>query len=85
MKGTTSTQNAKRVTNSVKLFSCGSLLGTESMLRVGKALSTTDGNIISESAKAAAVKKGAGVMIGDHFVGLSISGEYSFSFPDIVY
>lgn len=57
----------------------------ETLLVEGVSHSTIDGHIISETAKSAAVKKGSGVVIGDLFVGLTTSCEYSFSFPEIVY
>jgi hypothetical protein len=48
-------------------------------------LSTVDGGIVSQSARFAALKKGAGLMIGDYFVGVSTGADLLFSQPLIVY
>lgn len=48
-------------------------------------LSTTDGVIMTESSKIAAIRQGAGLMIGDYFVGFNTSSDLLFSYPAIVY
>jgi hypothetical protein len=48
-------------------------------------LSTVDGGIVSQSARSAALKKGAGLMIGDYFVGVTTGADLLFSQPLIVY
>lgn len=64
------------------------------MLQQGKAeipgvadleLSTVDGGIVSQSARFAALKKGAGLMIGDYFVGVTTGADLLFSQPLVVY
>lgn len=46
---------------------------------------STDVTFVSQSARAAAVKRGAGVMIGDYFVGVTTGSDHLFSHPIIVY
>jgi hypothetical protein len=46
---------------------------------------STDVTFVSQSAQAAAVKRGAGVMIGDYFVGVTTGSDHLFSHPMIVY
>lgn len=48
-------------------------------------LSTTDVTFVSPSARAGAIRKGAGVMIGDYFVGLTTASDLLYSHPVIVY
>jgi hypothetical protein len=48
-------------------------------------LSTIDGFMINPLEKVAALKKGAGVMVGDFFVGVTTGSDIRFSNPDIVY
>jgi hypothetical protein len=48
-------------------------------------LSTVDGGIVSQSARFAALKKGAGLMIGEYFVGVSTGADVLFSQPLVVY
>jgi hypothetical protein len=48
-------------------------------------VATTDVTFVSQSAKAAAIRKGAGVMIGDYFVGVTTGSDLLFSHPVIVY
>lgn len=48
-------------------------------------LNNTDVTFVSQSAKTAAIKKGAGVMIGDYFVGMTTGSDLLYSNPVIVY
>lgn len=48
-------------------------------------ISTVDGGIMSQSVRLAAVKKGAGLMIGDFFVGVTTGADFLFSQPLVVY
>lgn len=54
-----------------------------SLYQVG--LSNADVTFVSQSAKATAVKKGTGVMIGDYFVGVTTGADLLFSQSIIVY
>jgi hypothetical protein len=48
-------------------------------------LEATDVTFVSHRAKAEAVRKGTGVMIGDYFVGVTTGIDLLFSHPAIVY
>lgn len=48
-------------------------------------ISTVDGGIVSQSVRSAAMKKGAGLMIGDYFVGVTTGADFLFSQPLVVY
>ncbi len=85
MKTKPSTQQVHRSTGALRKFAIEKFVKTDTLLKDEGALSTIDGFIIPESAKLAAVKNGAGVMIGGYFVGVTTHSELSFSFPDIVY
>lgn len=85
MKTKSSTQQVHRSTESLRKSTIKKFVKNDTRLKDEDALSTIDGFIIPESAKLAAVKNGAGVMIGGYFVGVTTHAELSFSFPDIVY
>jgi hypothetical protein len=57
----------------------------EALLLEDLGLNTTDVTFVSQSAQAAAIKKGAGVMIGDYFVGVTTGSDLLYSHPVIVY
>jgi hypothetical protein len=48
-------------------------------------LSTAELTFVSQAARARAIRKGAGVMIGDYFVGVTTAADMLFSHPAIVY
>jgi hypothetical protein len=51
----------------------------------GGSLPTTDGFMVPEVAKLAAVRKGKGVMVGDYFVGNPTVEELCFDEQNIIY
>lgn len=51
----------------------------------GPDLSTVDGSILSQSDRSVALQKGAGLMIGDYFVGFTTGTDLLFSQAVIVY
>lgn len=67
-----------------KNFILDSLIEIDSFEEM-QGLSTTDGVIMTESAKTTAIRQGAGLMIGDYFVGYNMSSDLLFSYPAIVY
>jgi hypothetical protein len=62
-----------------------SVQSRQALMLEGIGLNTTDVTFVSQSAKAAAIKKGAGVMIGDYFVGVTTGSDLLYSNPVIVY
>lgn len=57
----------------------------EAVMQEDLGLHTTDVTFVSQSAKTAVIKKGAGVMIGDYFVGMTTGSDLLYSHPVIVY
>lgn len=72
----TSTHRSRRLSHNKFLRQPSFQLGL-SLFPVG--LSSADVTFVSQSAKAMAVKKGSGVMIGDYFVGVTTGADLLFS------
>jgi hypothetical protein len=58
---------------------------TKSTNLQGLDLSTVDGSILSQADRSVALQKGAGLMVGDYFVGFTTGTDLLFSQAVIVY
>jgi hypothetical protein len=54
------------------------------LLPVGE-MDATEVTFVSQAARVTAVRRGAGVMIGDYFVGVTTGSDLLYSHPVIVY
>lgn len=79
MKATLSTQLSGSILN----LPYGDIMGN--FVTPNEALCTIDGFMINQLDKVAALQRGAGVVVGDYFVGVTTGCEISFTFPDIIY